>query len=585
MSDSLRFPSGSPSDALSVSFASHRVGNRPLNGAEAAVCMLEAHGVQHVFGLCGDTSLPFYDALARSQGRIIHVLSRDERCAGYMADAYARLTGRVGVCEGPSGGGATYILPGVVEANESSIALLALTTDIAVSSRGRFALTELDQASLFRPLTKWNGVIDHASRLPSMFRTAFRQASTGRPGAVHLGLPYDIQQAEIDSEQIWAQPECGLFPAWRSAPDSASIDRLAAAICKARFPIFVCGGGVLISGAERALAQIAETYNLAVATSISGQGSLSGRHPQNIGVVGTNGGVAQSQRLLAEADLVIFVGCRAGSVTTERWTNPASGTLIAHIDSDPLAISANYYTELPVISDARLALEALAEALSGANYDGGADEKIAAMRQARRAQFDRHAKDSEPPIKPERLIAELARALPENAIITADPGTPCPYLSAWFDQPAGGRRIITNRAHGALGYALGAAIGAQFACPEARIVSVMGDGSFGFTCGELETIKRLELPIILIVIANDSFGWIRAGQRHGFEERFFSVDFSPGDHAAIARAFGINSETISEPAELAPALRRAVDKKEAILLDVKCQKLDEASAPVSEWVA
>ena len=165
-----------------------------LSGAEAFVRMLQLHDVRHVFGLCGDTSLPLYDALYRLDHGISHILTRDERSAAYMADAYARVTGRVGVCEGPSGGGATYILPGVVEANESSIPVLAVTTDIAVASRGRYVLTELDQEALFRPLTKWNRVIDRGAKIPEALRAAFRHMTSGRPGAAHIGLPFDVQQ-------------------------------------------------------------------------------------------------------------------------------------------------------------------------------------------------------------------------------------------------------------------------------------------------------------------------------------------------------------------------------------------------------
>src|ERR671918_2612317 len=164
-----------------------------LSGAEAFVRMLQLPGARQIFGLCGDTSLPLYDALYRLEHGITHILTRDERSAAYMADAYARVTGRVGVCEGPSGGGATYILPGVVEANESSIPVLAVTTDIATGSRGRYALTELDQEALFRPLTKWNRVLDRADQVPSALRAAFRAMTTGRPGAAHLGLPFDVQ--------------------------------------------------------------------------------------------------------------------------------------------------------------------------------------------------------------------------------------------------------------------------------------------------------------------------------------------------------------------------------------------------------
>ncbi|RYD94254.1 MAG: thiamine pyrophosphate-binding protein, partial [Sphingomonadales bacterium] len=190
-----------------------------ITGAEAVVRMLQHHDVKHIFGLCGDTSLPFYDALARLDHGMEHILTRDERSAGYMADAYARVTGKVGVCEGPSGGGATYILPGVVEANESSIALLSITSDVPVTARGRYPLTALDQKALFAPLTKWNDVLDHVTQIPHYFRTAFRAMTTGRPGAAHIGLPYDLQKQSLDADQIWAQVEHGSFPAFRTGPD------------------------------------------------------------------------------------------------------------------------------------------------------------------------------------------------------------------------------------------------------------------------------------------------------------------------------------------------------------------------------
>ena len=194
-----------------------------LSGAEAFVRMLQFHGVRHIFGLCGDTSLPLYDALYRLDHGITHMLARDERSAAYMADAYARVTGRVGVCEGPSGGGATYMVPGVVEANKSSIPVLAVTTDIAVGSRGRYVLTELDQEALFRPLTKWTRVIDQRGQIPATVRAAFRQMTTGRPGAAHIGLPFDVQRAPVDEADVHADPTLGAFR--RGGPRPSPRDR------------------------------------------------------------------------------------------------------------------------------------------------------------------------------------------------------------------------------------------------------------------------------------------------------------------------------------------------------------------------
>ncbi len=211
-----------------------------LSGAEAMVRMLQAHKVEYLFGLCGDTTLPFYDALHRLDHGITHILTRDERAAAYMADGYARVSGRVGVCEGPSGGGATYILPGVVEANESSVAVVSITSDVSIASRGHYPLTELSQESLFAPLTQFNAVINQAGRLAPLVRAAFRAATTGRPGAAHLGFPIDIQRAQVAPGQIWAQPEFGRFPAWPTAPDPSAVENALRLLADAILPLAIC---------------------------------------------------------------------------------------------------------------------------------------------------------------------------------------------------------------------------------------------------------------------------------------------------------------------------------------------------------
>jgi acetolactate synthase-1/2/3 large subunit len=563
-----------------------------LSGAEAVVRMLQLHGVRHVFGLCGDTSLPLYDALYRQGHGITHVLARDERSAAYMADGYARVTGRVGVCEGPSGGGATYILPGVVEANESSIPVLAVTTDIAVGSRGRYALTELDQEALFRPLTKWNRVVDQAAQIPAALRAAFRQMTTGRPGAAHIGLPFDVQRAPVDEAEVYADPTLGVFPARRTAPEPAAIAAAAEAILSAENPLLICGGGPVIAGAEAELQALAERLEVPVATTISGQGSMPENHPLAAGVVGSNGGTPATRALVDQADLVVFIGCRAGSVTTERWRHPVPGEVrVVHVDVDPAVIGANYPTEVAVVGDARLALAALRDEvarfvdLPPDRSRGLGREAVARAWSEKLGAFEDLARSEAMPIRPERIVATLQALLPPAAMIVADAGTPCPYFSAYYRQRAAGRHFISNRAHGALGYALPAAVGARIGRLDAPCVAIMGDGSFGFASGELETIARLGLPITMVVIANASFGWIKAGQRSGFEGRYFAVDFSPGQHARIAEAYGIKSWRVEHPAELRPALAKALASDGPALVDVVTQPLEEARAPVSEWVA
>lgn len=558
-----------------------------LSGAEAFVHMLRLHGVTHVFGLCGDTSLPLYDALHRLDHGIRHVLTRDERSAAYMADAYARVTGKVGVCEGPSGGGATYILPGLIEANDSSVPVLAVTTDVAVSSRGRFTLTELDQKSLFRPLTKWNAVLDRSADIPRTIRTAFAHMTTGKPGSAHIGLPYDVQTAAVDAADVWADATLGVFPSRRVGPDPESVTVAAQLLREARRPLIVCGGGVVLSGAEAELRRLAEWAGIAVATTISGQGSISDMHPLAVGVVGSNGGTPQTRQIVADADLVMFVGCRAGSVTTERWRYPRpGGCKIVHVDVDPTVIGATYRVDAPVVGDAKLVLLALAEELqrSSASRKPNVEALSRAKSEKFRA-FEELAKSTEYPIRPERVVAELQKVAPSDAVIIADPGTPCPYLSAYFRSDEVGRHFITNRAHGALGYSLSAAVGAQFGRPDAKCIALMGDGSFGFTVGELETVVRHRLPITFIVFSNSVYGWIKAGQKSGFGQRYYSVDFDRTDHAAVAAAYGVKSFRVEDPTDLKDTLARAIAHDGPTLVDVITQPLQDARAPVSEWVA
>ncbi|MBF5005440.1 thiamine pyrophosphate-binding protein [Diaphorobacter sp. NR2-3-3-1] len=561
-----------------------------MNGADAMVRMLQHNGVKHIFGLCGDTSLPFYDAMARLDHGMDHILTRDERSAAYMADGYARVTGKVGVCEGPSGGGATYLLPGLVEANESSIPVLGITTDVSVGARGKFPLTELDQKALYKPLTKWNTTIDRVDQIPHAMRSAFRAMTTGRPGAAHICLPYDLQKHELPNPQdVWAQPGHDHYPATRSAPDPAAIEDAAARLVAAKSPVLICGGGVVISGASAALDALATRLNAPVCLTVSGQGSLADTHPLNAGVVGTNGGVPSTREVVAQADLVLFIGCRAGSTTTEHGQLPGRGVTILHIDVDAMTIGTNYLTDVAMVGDARLSLEALDAAVQkiiGQRPAGTSDGRALAAqaRLEKLAFFNPLAQSAELPIRPERVLATLNKLLPKRAIAVADPGTPCPYFSAYFDAPQEGRHFITNRAHGALGYSMSAAFGAQVGAPDSVVVSAMGDGSFGFTCGELETIVRRNVPLKMIVFSNSVYGWIKASQKTGYGERYFSVDFNRTNHARVAEAFGVKAWTVQDPSDLEGALKAALAHDGPALVDIFSQPLQDTAVPVSQWM-
>ncbi len=560
-----------------------------MTGAELFVEMLKRNGVKHIFGLCGDTTLPLYDALARLDHGMDHVLARDERSAAYMADAYARVTGKVGVCEGPSGGGATYLLPGLVEANESSIPVLGITSDVAVTSRGKYPLTELDQQALYAPLTKWNTTIDLASQIPHAVRSAFRAMTTGRPGAAHICLPYDVLRTSLQATDTWAQPEHSSYPAMRAAANSNDIDQAVSRLLQAKLPVIIRGGGLIQSGACDDLEALATALQAPVCTAVSGKGSLAESHPLNVGVVGSNGGTPETREVVKQADLIFFIGCRAGSTTTEHWRYPDASTTILHLDADSMVVGTSYPTDVGMVGDAKATLallnQCLQERLSERTSDAVNGQAIVQKAKAAKwANFQALAQSSDMPIKPERVVDALNRLLPAKSVVVADPGTPCPYFSAYLDLPQAGRYFMTNRAHGALGFALSAGIGAQFGRPDAMVVSLMGDGSFGFTCGELETLRRRDIPLKMIVFSNSSFGWIKASQRAGYDERYFSVDFGRSDHARIAEAFGIKAYTVTDPADLDTTLKNAFAHDGPVLVDVISQPLEQAAAPVSQWM-
>jgi acetolactate synthase-1/2/3 large subunit len=472
-----------------------------------------------------------------------------------------------------------------VEANESSIPILAINTDVSVSSRGKFTLTELDQRALMKPLTKWNAVLDRSADIPRVMRKAFEAMTTGRPGTAHIALPFDVQYGPVDRNDVWADPTLGAFPSRRVAPDPAMVELAAKLLRKAKQPVLICGGGVVLSGAEGELATLAENLSAPVATTISGKGSIDERCAHSVGVVGSNGGTPETRAVVDAADVIVFVGCRAGSVTTERWRHPQAGKArIIHIDVDPTVPGTNYKVDVPLIGDARLCLSALIDALDGHKRE----LDLSFIDHHKRIKFEKFealARSDDQPIKPERVVFELQKNLDRDAIVVADPGTPCPYLSAYYVVKGTGRRYFSNRAHGALGYALAAAIGAHVARPQVKTVAVMGDGSFGMCVGELETVVRLKLPVTFIVISNAVYGWIKAGQKSGYERRYFSVDFGVTDHAKVADAFGVKSWRVFEPGKLGSALKSALSHDGPSLVDIVCQPLHEANAPVSEWVA
>jgi acetolactate synthase-1/2/3 large subunit len=258
---------------------------------------------------------------------------------------------------------------------------------------------------------------------------------------------------------------------------------------------------------------------------------------------------------------------------------------VVHIDSDPMVIGANYPAEVGVVADLRLALAEMNRVLDGRKAAGfGGAARVAELKARKFARFKALAASDAAPIRPERVVAALQKLLPEDAVLVSDPGTTCPYISAYYQLPRAGRQFITNRAHGALGYSMAAALGAWYGRPGAKVVGLMGDGSFGFTVGELETVCRSRADITYIVMSNANFGWIKASQKADKGARYHNVDFSRVDHAAVAAAYGVKSWRVEDPVRLEAVLSEALAHDGPTLVDVVAQPLEEAAAPVRRWM-
>jgi len=559
-------------------------------GAEVVVRSLIAHGAKHVFGVPGDTSIDWYDALRTARGRIRHVVAADERHAGYMADAYARLTNRPGICEGPSGGGVTYMLPGVGEANRSSIPLIALNTGVPLRTREKGMLTEIDQDAVYRTETKWAATIPDVRRIPEMMAWAFRTATAGRPGAVHLALPMDVMAQDADGVADLRSTTDARCPADRTIPSQEALDQASDALQSVARLVIVAGGGVHLSSAYDELIELAERTGGLVGTSLTGKGAFPETHPLSIGCIGENGARPPANRAVEAADVLFYVGSEMGSVVTSKWTLPAPTTRqrILRLDIDIERMGRNYPTAIGLAGDARETLRALNRTLEARAIPVNGERR--AFGQEIRREIEKWLagidfKNDASPIRSARLVADLKAVLPGNAIVVSDPGTPTPSFAAYYEFDAAGRRYINPRAHGALGYAIPGAVGAKIACPDATVVGLTGDGSALMSIGELATVSRLGMPMTLIVFHNNEYGWIRASQHFGKGVESYGVEFSDSDYAAIAEGFGIKGVRVRRTDEFLPALRAACDADIPTLIDVRTAPLVQDVPPVAPWEA
>ncbi|MCF8039031.1 MAG: thiamine pyrophosphate-binding protein [Desulfohalobiaceae bacterium] len=561
-----------------------------MNGAEVLVEMLKRYQVETIFGVPGDTSIPLYDALHAASSSITHIMARDERSSAFMADTYARLSHKPGVCECPSGAGPLYILPGVAEADASSIPLLVFTSDIPLAGEGKKTITELDCQKLFEPVTKWSHLVKDTARLPEIIRRAFRVATTGRPGAVHLAFPQEVLSSEFPGQDmhLYSEEECQAYPAYRTRGSRAKLEQVCSLLMQAKRPVLIAGGGTNHSQASEEILELAETLNSPVVTTISGQGIMPDEHELALGVIGDNGYHPHAHQAVEEGDVLLYCGCKLGSVSTIKWTLPSfkPERKILQIDLDPELLSNNYKNEISVAGDARLVLRDLVSLLHINAFQAEPSAWVDELNRLRSKFWQESAQSFRAgsiPLKPQQVIYSLNQRLQNPAIVIADAGTPTPYITRFLKLTNPESNFIIPRAYGGLGYAIPALVGAHSACPGANLIGLFGDGSLGMSAGELETLSRLQIPAILIHFNNGSFGWIKALQSLHSQEKYFSVDFTPGDPAMVARGFGVQALTVKTPQDLEAGLDQAFAGPGPVFLDVLSESEVSEMPPVFSW--
>ena len=554
--------------------ASNNIANSSV--AVAMVAAFRRHGVEVMFG----QSIPSAVHLVAPQFSIRQIGYRTENAGGVMADAYARISHRVGVVTAQNGPAATLLVAPLAEALKASIPVVALVQEVARPAMDRNAFQELDHFGLFSACAKWVRRLDLASRVDDYVDMAFTAATTGRPGPVVLLCPYDLFAEAAGTAEDRAGGRTAAishYPLDRVAPDPARLEQAADLLANAERPIVIAGGGVHLSDASAALAALQEAASLPVATTVMGKGAVSELHPLSLGVVGyfmgTGSRTKFTRELVTEADVVLLVGNRTNQNGTDSWSLYPRGATFIHIDLDGTEIGRNYEA-LRLVGDARLSLEALSAALG---------RRDLFKRTARRPKVEatiasglaRHREEARPlltsdasPIRPERLMADIQAQMTADTIVVADASYSSIWIANYLTALHAGMRFLTPRGLAGLGWGLPMALGAKVARPDAKVICLSGDGGFGHCWAELETSRRMGLPVVLIVLNNQVLGYQKDAETAFFGDYTDACDFHPVDHAAIARACGVYGVRIEAAADFAPALEAALKADRTTVIDV-----------------
>lgn len=531
----------------------------PLSGGAAIVEMLDRAEVGPMFGMGGFQLLPFYDAVRRKG--LTHTLINDERAGAFAADAWARLSGRPGVCDATLGPGATNLVTALLESLNAGVPLVVFAGDTHRDHAGRNMTQEARQVEILRPATKEVIRVERVQRIPELVRRAYAVATSGRPGPVVVDVPEDVAHEVFDFHvsDFWIDPATTRYPARRSRPAAADVERAAALIARAGRPLILAGGGVHLSQAYAALARLAEGQGIPVAHSLSGKGAIACTDPLSAGLFGRYSRIAND--LITASDCLIAVGCKLGEIATRRFQLFSGSAPLVHLELLPEEIGRTTRADAALVGDARLGLEDLAHALGPgararegrADYLGEVPERMARWRQGAAERLE----SDEVPINLGRLLAEINRAMPEDGVLVADGGFAGHWGGLLYDTRRAGRGFVADRGFASIGYGLPGALGAQLADPARPVVALTGDGGFNMSLGELETARRAGAACTVVVVNNAASGYVKALQ-HAMFGAYQSADLVEMDYAAIARDFGCHGIRVAAPGGLAAALAEAI---------------------------
>lgn len=549
------------------------------NGAYALMDSLKRHGVEHIFGYPGGAILPIYDALYQFEaaGEIEHILVRHEQGASHAADGYARATGKVGVCFGTSGPGATNLVTGIATAHMDSIPMVVITGQVGRAAIGSDAFQETDIFGITLPLVKHSYVVRDPADMAQIVAEAFHIASTGRPGPVLIDVPKDVGLEEFDYVPL--EPGAVRLPGYRPTVkgNPRQISQALNLIRQAERPLMYVGGGAIASAAHQEILQLAERFQIPTTTTLMGKGAFEENHPLSVGMLGMHG-TAYANFAVSECDLLIAIGARFDDRVTGKLDEFASRAKVIHIDIDPAEVGKNRAPEVPIVGDVKWVLQDLLK--RSQNQVDRPQRTTAWLERIRRWQSDYplvvpHPADS---LSPQEVIAEIGRQAP-HAFYTTDVGQHQMWAAQFLKN--GPRRWISSGGLGTMGYGMPAAMGVKKALPDEEVICISGDASFQMNLQELGTLAQYGLAVKTVIINNGWQGMVRQWQQTFYGERYSSSNMEVGmpDFVVLAKAFGIKGMIIHNRTELSDAIAEMLAHDGPVLLDARVTK-DENCYPM-----